>query len=91
MPKNFFQITKIEKHTIKNKTDQKSEKNLHCFGCKDYTQSFRPEKVTMTNKVEKYLTVFFVDLLRRGFFLKKQSNKKQLYTLQTDKMIIKIR
>ena len=23
----------------------------YCFGCKDYTKSFRPEKVTMTNKV----------------------------------------
>ena len=23
----------------------------YCFECKDYTKSFRPEKVTMTNKV----------------------------------------
>ena len=23
----------------------------YCFGCKDYTKNFRPEKVTMTNKV----------------------------------------
>ena len=23
----------------------------YCFGCKDYTKSFRPEKVKMTNKV----------------------------------------
>ena len=22
-----------------------------CFGCKDYTKSFRPEKVNMTNKL----------------------------------------
>ena len=22
-----------------------------CFGCKDYTKNFRPEKVKMTNKV----------------------------------------
>ena len=28
----------------------------YCFGCKDYTKNFRPEKVKMTNKVlrEKY-------------------------------------
>ena len=23
----------------------------YCFGCKDYTKTFRPEKVGMTNKV----------------------------------------
>ena len=23
----------------------------YCFGCKDYTQNFRPEKVKMTNEV----------------------------------------
>ena len=23
----------------------------HCFGCKDYTKNFRPEKVTIINKV----------------------------------------
>ena len=23
----------------------------YCFGCKDYTQNLRPEKVKMTNKV----------------------------------------
>ena len=23
----------------------------YCFGCKDYTKSFRPEKVKMINKV----------------------------------------
>ena len=23
----------------------------YCFGCKDYMQNFRPEKVKMTNKV----------------------------------------
>ena len=24
---------------------------IYCFGCKDYTKNFRPEKVKMTNKV----------------------------------------
>ena len=23
----------------------------YCFGCKDYTHNFRPEKVKMTNKI----------------------------------------
>ena len=29
----------------------KQSGKTHCFGCKDYTQNFRPEKVKMTNKV----------------------------------------
>ena len=34
--------------------------NTYCFGCKDYTKNFRPEKVKMTNKVlrEKSHCVF---------------------------------
>ena len=37
------------------KTGKKSGTTC-CFGCKDYTKTFRPEKVNMTNKVvrEKY-------------------------------------
>ena len=53
MPKTFYQITKNGKHTIKNKTDkvEKRPGTTYCFGCKDYTQNFRPENVKMTNKV----------------------------------------
>ena len=29
----------------------KQSGTTYCFGCKDYTQNFRPEKVKMTNKV----------------------------------------
>ena len=25
----------------------------HCFGCKDYTQNFRPQEVKMTNKARR--------------------------------------
>ena len=35
MPKTFYQITKYEKHTIKNKTDKNWERNLgttYCLG-----------------------------------------------------------
>ena len=40
----------------------------YCFGCKDYTKNFRPEKVKMTNKVlEKNLIVLFVDLINQDF------------------------
>ena len=53
MPKTFYQITKSEKHTIKNKTykNGKQPGRTYCFGCKDYTQNLRPEKVKTTNKV----------------------------------------
>ena len=39
----------------------------YCFGCKDYTKNFRPEKVKMINKVEKNLIVLFVDLINQDF------------------------
>ena len=41
----------------------------YCFGCKDYTKTFRPEKVNMTNKVvtQKKLTVLFVNLISQDF------------------------
>ena len=28
----------------------KQPETTYCFGCKDYTKNFRPEKVKMTNK-----------------------------------------
>ena len=33
----------------------------YCFGCKDYTKNFKPEKVKMTNKIlrEKYNCVVY--------------------------------
>ena len=34
----------------------------YCFGCKDYTKSFRPEKY-----LEKNLIVLFVDLINQDF------------------------
>ena len=32
----------------------------YCFGCKDYTQNFRPEKLKMTNKVPREKSHCFV-------------------------------
>ena len=29
----------------------KQSGTAHCFGCKDFTHNFRPEKVKLTNKV----------------------------------------
>ena len=46
---------------------QKQHGTTYCFGCKDYTKNFRPEKVKMINKVEKNLIVLFVDLINQDF------------------------
>ena len=44
----------------------KQSGTTYCFGCKDYTQNFRREKVKMTNKyLEKNLTGLFVDQISR--------------------------
>ena len=41
---------------------------MYCFGCKDYTQNFRPPEVKMTNKVlGENLTVFLVNQMSQGF------------------------
>ena len=53
-----FLLTDIIKHEKKSilsnlkpiKTG-KQPGTTYCFGCKDYTKNFRPEKVKMTNKV----------------------------------------
>ena len=40
----------------------------YCFGCKDYTQDFRPESWKWQIKyTEKNLTVLFVDPISQGF------------------------
>ena len=46
----------------------KQSGTTYCFGCKDYTKNFRPEKVKMTKKyLEENLTVLFVDLINHDF------------------------
>ena len=49
----FYQITKNEIHTIKNKNDKSWKRtwNNVLFGCKDFTHNFMPQEVKMTNKV----------------------------------------
>ena len=39
----------------------------YCFGCKDYTKNFRPEKVKMIKYLEKNLIVLFLDLINQDF------------------------
>ena len=42
---------KNTKLNIKPIKIRKQPGTTYCFGCKDYTKSFRPEKVKMINKV----------------------------------------
>ena len=45
----------------------KQPRTMHCFGCKDYTQNFRPQEVKMTKYSEKNLTVLLVDQINQDF------------------------
>ena len=50
----LINIIKREKSILSNLKPIKTGKKpgtTYCFGCKDYTKNFRPEKVNMTNKV----------------------------------------
>ena len=42
----------------------------YCFGCKDYTKNFRPEKVKMTNKVVREKSHCIVCRTNKSRFLK---------------------
>ena len=76
MPTTFCQITKNEKHKIRNKTDKNGKKlgTIYCFRCKDYMKNFRPQDVKMTNKVlrEKSHCVFCRS--NKSRFLKQKIN-----------------
>ena len=49
----------------------------YCFGCKNYTQNFKPEKMKMANKVhtEKFHCV--ACRLNKSRFLKQKRNNKK--------------
>ena len=49
----------------------------YCFGCKDYTQNFRPEKVKMTNKVLREKSHCVVCQSNKLRFLKQEHNNKK--------------
>ena len=74
---NFF--TKLQK--MKNRQSEikpikigKRPAARYCFGCKDYTQNFRPEKVKMTNKVLRKKSDCVVCQSNKSRFLKQKIN-----------------
>ena len=46
----------------------------YCFGCKDYTKNFRPEKVKMANKILREKSNFIVCQSNKSRFLKQKIN-----------------
>ena len=46
----------------------------YCFGWKDYTKNFRPEKLNMTNKVVREKSHCIVCRSNKSRFLKQQIN-----------------
>ena len=74
--KYFTKIQRMKniQTTIKPIKIGKQSGTTYCFGCKDYTYNFMPEKV-------KNLTVLFVDQISRGFS-NKNTTIKNNYTLQ---------
>ena len=46
----------------------------YCFGCKDYTQNFRPGKVKMTNKVHREKSHCVICRSNQSRFLKQKIN-----------------
>ena len=52
LKKHFTKLQKMKNTQSKIKAIKigKQLGTTYCFGCKDYTNNFRPEKVKMTNK-----------------------------------------
>ena len=49
----------------------------YCIGCKDYTQTFRPQEVKMTNKVPKQKSHCVVCQSNKSRFLRQKHNNKK--------------
>ena len=69
--KHFTKLQKMKNTQSKIKPIKigKQPGTTYCFGCKDYTQNFRPEKVK--KYLEKNLTVLLVDQINQNFQNKK--------------------
>ena len=75
MSKKLYQITKNEKHKIKNKTDKMGRQSgtTYCFECKDYTKNFTPQEVKMTNKILREKSHYVVCRSNKSRFLKQKT------------------
>ena len=55
---------------------RKQPGKIYCFGCKDCTQNFRPQKVKMTNKVLREESHCVVCRSNKSRFLKQKTNQQ---------------
>ena len=74
MAKTFYQKMKNTQSKIKSIKIGKQPGATYCFGCKDYTQNFRPEKVKMSNKVLRKKSHCVVCWSNKSRFLKQKVN-----------------
>ena len=55
----------------------KRHATTYCFGCKHYTQNFRPQEVKMTNKLLREKSHCVVCRWNKSIFLKQKYNNKK--------------
>ena len=74
--KHFTKLQKMKntKSKIKPIKIGKQLGTTYCFGSKDYTKNFRPEKVKMTNKVLREISYCVVCRFNKSRILKQKIN-----------------
>ena len=70
--KHFTKLQKVKntKSKIKSIKIGKQHRTTYCFGCKDYTQNFRSEKLKITNKVLREKSQCVISRSNKSIFLK---------------------
>ena len=74
--KPFTKLQKMKNTPSKIKPIKigKQPGTTYCFGCKDYTKDFRPEKVKMINKILREKSHCVVCRSNKSRFLKQKIN-----------------
>ena len=77
--KYFIKLQKIKntQSKIKPIKIEKRPGTTYCLGCKDFTYSFRPQEVKMTNKVLRKKSSRIVCRSNKSRFLKQKRNNKK--------------
>ena len=77
--KHFTKLQKMKNTQSKIKPIKigKRPGTTHCLGCKDFTYSFRPQEVKMTNKVLREKSNCVVCWSNKSKFLKQKYNNNK--------------
>ena len=80
--KNTAHNIRLEKHTIKIKTDKnwKKPEKTYCLGCKDCSNNFKPQEIKMTNKVLREKSKCVACRSSKSISLKQKHNNKNFQT-----------